>query len=243
MFDPAQYQQTIDKISGKLQDIPKRASELEVRAQQLASEWYIPEPLAEFILYLSDQFVKLAKEVIDLVVEIMEGVEAPFWLYQHSYTWETIRGLATGVAADINPAELGSTADWKGTAATAYTQAITPQSAAAARLGALADKMSTNLSTCAAGGFAFYVAVLALLVAFASAQIAAAAATATGAGAPVGILGSLTSGSFTFGTMVTFVGAFATFTGIQAGNLNALHGEAVDGTAFPHGRWPQAVNI
>lgn len=243
MFDPAQFQHTLDKISGKLEEIPRKASELELQSRQLANAWYIPLPVAEVIMWITDEFVKLADIVIQIMVEIMEGQYAPFELYSNSYDWETIRGILSGVAADINPADLGSTANWKGDAATAYTQAIGPQSSAAAQLASLADKMSSTLSTCAAGGFAFYLAALGLLVAFGAAQAAAAAADATGVGAPPGLLAAFADASGTVQALLAFFGAFSVFAGIQASNLNSLHGNAEDSTGFPHGRWPRAVNI
>ncbi len=238
MFDATQYSQISDRITGKLAEIPKHQESVQAEVLRLANEWYIPSWLAESIVYLGEKLWELANWAINLLNEVIEGLGAPVMFWETAYKWESARGIFTGVAAELNPASLGSTGDWKGAAATAYTTAITPQSAAAARLGASSDKVSGALQACAVSGLAFYAGVLLLVAQFVMSQIAAAAATATGVAAPVGLLASLSSGAFTLGAIVALVGTLSALLGVQASQLSTIHGEAEDGTAFPGGHWP-----
>ncbi|SEK23823.1 hypothetical protein [Streptacidiphilus jiangxiensis] len=243
MFSVAQYEHAVDKITSKIPEVSQHAEDLRTRINHLLQEWYIVPPVSDLIAWAASEFIKLVEDVLTVMADILEGAPAPIAFWQNAYQWENLRDTASSVAADVNAATLGSTGEWKGASATAYTQAITPQSAAAARLATLADKTSGVLTTCAAAGLTFYVAVAALLVAFISAQIAAGAAASTGAGAPPGLLVALASGGFTYSTILTFLAALTALVAAQSTQLDSLHGEAMDDTAFPGGRWPVATNI
>ena len=156
---------------------------------------------------------------------------------------ESVRGSATGVAADVNLSTLGSEGTWTGAAATAYTRAIATQSAAAARLGSIADKVRGLMVSCAETGGAFYVVLLAQAVQAQCASVVAVAATDTGVGAPAGLVAGLGGSAAALTVVVALVTAMEKFAEGQADALAALQNEATDQTAFPFGHWPKAVNV
>ena len=243
MFNPSQFHETVQRISSKIPDVQHKASQIDIDSVRLANEWYIPEPIARLIIWLKDELIKLAEELMNMMTQVMEGIEAPITMWEDAYKWETVRGIASSVAADVNPSSLGSTGQWTGDAATAYTNAIGPQSTAAAQLATIADSTASSLQSCAEAGLAFYIAVALVVAQFIAAEITAAAADATGVGAPAGLAAGLGAAATAVGVLVALVAAMGTLIGTEASQASTLHGLAMDSTAFPSGRWPVAANV
>lgn len=243
MFSATQYEHAIDKIRRKIPEITQHTEDLQSKINRVLQEWYIVSPVSDLLAWLTSELIKLAEDVLEFIAAILASATAPIRFFQHAYQWESLRGGATTVAGDVNAASLGSTGDWGGAAANAYTQAIAPQSAAAAQLATLADKTSSALSICADAGLAFYVTVAGCLVAFISSQIVACAAATTGAGAPPALFVSLASGAFTYSTIVGALGALLALVGSQEMQLSTLHGQVLDNSAFPGGHWPVAAKF
>ncbi|MFC1402373.1 MULTISPECIES: hypothetical protein [Streptacidiphilus] len=243
MFSPSQYQEATSKLGEQPRILHLHASELEVKAQHLADEWYIPEPVAEVILELVSRINTTTEQLISMFEDALESIGAPWSMWENHHGWQSLRGSATGVAANVTPSTLGSVGSWTGAAATAYTQAIGPQSAAAARLGSIADKVQGLLASCAEGGALFYLGLLVEAVQLLFAYGVASAATATGVAAPGGLVVALGGSAAVLTAVVALVSALTNFAKGQADALSDLQNEAVDQSAFPFGHWPKAVNV
>jgi hypothetical protein len=243
MFSLSQYQEITAKLAENPHSIRLRQTELQVKAQRLADEWYIPEPVAETIIEIMNLINSSIDQTMATLELALDAVTAPWTMWEKHDGWQALRGTATGVAADVNLSTLGSTGSWTGAAAAAYTRAIPPQSAAAARLGSIAGKAQGVLAMTAITGLVFYAAVLAEVVQVSIALVTADAATDTGVGAPAGLLVALGGSAKCAATLSSLVAALLTFLGAQALALSDLQSEAAEMTAFPFGHWPQAVDV
>lgn len=236
-----QYRQVIDSIYSGLGELSVKIQQVGPVAETAANRWYVPPATAEAIIWLGDKMIELASAILAKVQELIAGAYAPAMMFKYAWEWQDIRILATGVAGELQPGALSVDRRWTGDAADAYVGAITPQSEAAARIGAISDKTAMALTVCAASGLAFYVAVGIILVKFivamATAIVALGSVVFSWAGA--GLI--VEEAAVNTGLIIGAITALVALLGAQATQMSVLHGEAGDGGVFSGGRWPTAV--
>ncbi|WP_035845898.1 hypothetical protein [Kitasatospora azatica] len=241
-FTMAQYQATLDQLSAKMGSISDHLQTVPAKAQSAADHWWIPDPIAEAIIWFGKQIIEMGTQILNTLKDLVEGAAAPIYMFIHGYEWESIRGQASGVAGEIQPNVLGSTGEWQGPAATAYTKQLAPQATAATSIATIADKTSTSLYLCAGAGLIFYLALAAVAAKFFLVVMASIAALASGVFSWAGFLALLEELGVNTTVILTAVGALSALLTAQATQMGTLHGLAVDKAAFPGGHWPVAVN-
>jgi hypothetical protein len=108
-------------------------------------------------------------------------------------------------------------------------------------VGAIADKTAGSLTTCAAAGLIFYVALGVIVVKFILATITAIAALGSVVFSWAGAALIVEEAGVNTGMIIAAVAGLSAVLGAQASQMAVLHGEASDGSAFPGGRWPNAT--
>jgi len=100
-----------------------------------------------------------------------------------------------------------------------------------------------GLTVCAAAGLAFYVALGVIVFQLIASLVAAIAAVGSIIFSWAGLAMVVGDAGITTGMIIAAVTALAALLGVQAQQMVALHGTAVDDTAFPGGHWPVAANL
>jgi len=237
-FSEAQFHAAADKIDSGLSDLSGKIGQIRPTAESAVDHWYIPGFVADAVLWLADKAISLAKAIWDKITELLKGVAAPVYFFQYAFDWEDIRGLATGVSSELNPAVLPAGKHWKGAAADAYSKIVPQQASAATRIGTIADKTAVALGICAAAGLAFYLALGIILVKFIVAMVGVIVALGSIAFSWAGVALAVEEAGVNTGLIIAAVTTLTAVLGAQAQQIATLHGEAVDASTFPGGRWP-----
>jgi hypothetical protein len=240
-FSTAQYDATINKLSAGLTDLSAKLKEVGPTVQAATSRWYVTQSVADDLVWLGNKILELGSWVLHKLEELLKGAAAPVTFFFTARDWEDARGLATGVSGQLKPELLGVGRVWHGTAADAYVKQIKPQSDAAARVGTIADKTATALYTCAVAGLAFYVALAVILIKFIAATITALAALGSLVFSWAGAALIVEEAAVNTGMIIAAVSGLVAVLGAQASQMVVLHGEAIDASTFPAGRWPNAT--
>ncbi|WP_035286688.1 hypothetical protein [Actinokineospora spheciospongiae] len=240
-FSEAQFQAAVDKINTGMNDLSAKMGEILPAARAGVNHWYVPDFVADMVIWSAEKAVSLAKSIWDKIVEVLKGVAAPVYFFKYAFDWQDVRGLASDVAGSVKPEALTGTSAWHGSAADAYRKNIPPQGAAATRVGTVADKASVALGICAAAGLAFYIAIGVILVKFIVAMIAVVAAMGSVAFSWAGVALAVEEAGVNTGLIIAAISALTAVLGAQAQQLVALHGEARDNSVFPGGTWPDPV--
>jgi hypothetical protein len=171
----------------------------------------------------------------------LKGVAAPVYFFNYAFDWEDIRGLANGVTGQLKPEAMAAANSWTGPAATAYKGIIKPQGDAANKIATISDKTATALQICAGAGLAFYVAIAAILVKFIVAMVTAITAlgSAVFSWAGAGIV--IEEAGVNSAMIWSAIALLTTALGAQAQQMIGLHGEAIDNSSFPGGKWPDPI--
>lgn len=130
LFNEAQFQAMAEKINSGLSDLSGKIGQIRPTAESAVDHWYIPDFVADAVLSLADKAISLAKTIWDKIVELLKGVAAPVYFFKYAFDWEDIRGLASGMSGELNPAVLPAGKRWKGTAADTYAKIIPLQGSA-----------------------------------------------------------------------------------------------------------------
>jgi hypothetical protein len=240
-FDRAEYQRIADSLVAGADDLHGLLARVPGAVGAGLAAIDAPAPVRHAIAWCADELVSLTAGALDTIVELLRGAVAPILFFDTAYRWETVRGTATGVAGTLDPAHLPATGAWSGEAAAAYARVVKPQGDAAARVGAVADKVALTLVAGATAGLTFYVAVGIILAKLIAAIVAALAAFGTAALSAAGIAIILEEAAVTPALLTAAVSALVAVLGTQAAQLVILHGEAADTAAFPGGSWPAAT--
>ncbi|MBF9071651.1 hypothetical protein [Streptacidiphilus fuscans] len=240
-FSEAQYKSVVNDLTSGLGDLSAKLATVPGKTSAAANRWWIPEPVAEAIVWCGNKLIELGEWLLKNIKELLEGAVAPVYMFIHGYQWESIKGIANSVSGNIQPSVLGATGSWQGDAATAYGNEITPQSTAAASIGTMADSTSTALYVCAGAGLAFYIALGAIVVKFIGALATAIIALGTAVFSWAGLLIVVEEAGVNTGLIGAAVAGLLTVLGAEANEMGALHGTAVGSTAFPLGHWPVAI--
>lgn len=201
----------------------------------------VPPPVRDTVRELGDWMVTTGRAVLQKVEECVRGIDAPVVYFQDAYQWGTVRGTAGGVAGQLRPDVLAAGWLWHGRAAAAYQRATALQDAAAVRLTTLADKTESAVGLVAISGATFYTALGVILVQAAGTLLAAAATVPVGPLALAGWVAAAADLAVTQSAVIAACTALTASLAVQAEKVAAIHGEAVDTTAFPGGHWPDPV--
>lgn len=237
-FSETQFQAVVDKMNSGLSDLSHKIGKIRPTGESAVDHWYIPDSVADAVLWLADKAISLAKTIWGKIVELLKGVAAPVYFFAYAFDWEDIRGLASGVSGELTPAVLPAGKRWKGAAADAYFKIIPLQGNAVARIGTIADKTAVALGICAAAGLAFYVALGIILVKFIVAIGGVIAALGSVVFSWAGVALAVEEAEVDTGLIIAAVATLTAVLGSQAQQMVALPGEAVDNSAFPGGHWP-----
>ncbi|RAO30109.1 hypothetical protein ONO86_05662 [Micromonospora noduli] len=112
--------------------------------------------MADSILWLGRETVKVSREALDFLIDLMKGgATAPIFMFKDAWDWMDVRGSASGVASALTEQHLVvDNSDWSGKAREAYVSSVASHADAASRITAIAATTSGHL--CAAAGAAFY---------------------------------------------------------------------------------------
>jgi hypothetical protein len=240
-FSVAQYEAVISRLDAGTQTLGAKIPDVAAAANAVLADWFVPGPVKEAVKWLAEKIVEIAEWVWNKIVELLKGAAAPVYMFEYAWAWQDIRGTATGVASELTPAVVGISQDWQGAAADAYAKAVAPQTAAAAQIGSIAGQTATSLTLCATGALTFYVALGIIVAEFIAQLVAAVVAIGSIVFSWAGLAMVAEDCGVNAGMIWAAVGTLAALLGTQASQMAALHGQAVDHSAFPGGHWPQAT--
>lgn len=242
-FNPAQYEAVINKIKSAISSIEQKLPELAAKANQVLGSWYmdfVPASVKNALKWAVNELIHIGETVLHDAEQALKGVAMPIYLFEYAYKLQDIDGIATGINGSLSVANV-TPKGWSGKAATAYSAVISPQAYAANQIGTISNNASFSLEACAAAGLAFYLSVGVIVVLFLATLISSIAIIGTGVFSAPGLAMLVGDCSVTQGM---FIAAAATLTGLlgtQLSQMVALHGQAVNGSYFPNGRWPVAT--
>jgi hypothetical protein len=237
-FSQAQYQAAVDAINSGMSDLSGRIERVMPAAGAGTDHWYVPDFVKDAVMWLAEEVATMATSLWHTIAELLKGAAAPVLFFFDAYEWQSVRGLANGVAGELSPTVMPSAQHWTGAAEQAYAAIIPPQATAASRIGAISDSTATALTVCAVAGLAFYLTLGVILAQFAIAMIGVIAALGSVAFSWAGV--ALAVGEVS-GISALITGAVVTLLGVltaQSEGIVSLHGQTVDNDAFPGGRWP-----
>jgi hypothetical protein len=238
-FSLAQYEAVIDQINSGLTTFEGNLAKIKPAAHQATSHWWIDPVSRESLTWIADKTVEVGTKILDWIKDLLKGAVAPVLMFIDGVHWLDVKGDAAGVATDIAAQKIvQGSSGWSGDAADAYTAAAGRQADAAGRLASISGTTANTLLALAGAGLAFYLALAAVLVKLIIASAAAIAAFGSAVFSWSGAAIVLEeAGTDTAAIWVAF-GVITTFITAQVGAMAALHGETVDPSSFPGGRWP-----
>lgn len=237
-FSQAQYEAAINRLTSGLNDLSVKIGQIPAAANAAMNQWYIPQAVADAIRWIAEKLVNLLTGMLNTIKDLLKGAIAPIRMFMDSFAWQDIRGVSSGVSGRLKSTALQVDDVWKGTGRDAYVNIVPPQSNAADRIAKIATSTHATLTICAAAGLAFYVALGVIVVKLIAAAIAAIAAFGSAVFSWAGALIILEEAGVNTGLIIAAVGALTALLGAQAAQMGSLHGEAVDASMFPGGRWP-----
>ncbi|MGW1744930.1 hypothetical protein ACWCRD_04775 [Streptomyces sp. NPDC002092] len=241
-FSSAQYEAITAKLSSGMQDLSAKLNQVGPTAESTANQWYVPNPVADALIWVSHKLVELGSWVLNKIKELLEGVGAPAAMFFYAMDWQShVRGPASSVAGETAPEALVAPKHWSGDAATKYTASVKGQPTAATQIETSADKIATGLNICAAAGLAFYVALAVILAKYIATTVSAIAALGSVVFSWAGAAAIVGDTSVNAGLIWAAVAALVALLGVQAQQMTTIKGESVDNSTFPGGHWPDAL--
>ncbi|MFE5124840.1 hypothetical protein [Streptomyces sp. NPDC056669] len=239
-FSQTQFETLIEKIQDKLEKLTKDLVTFGNKINGAVDHWYVPSPVAKAVVAAANKLIEFVNRILKKIGHFLEGVVAPVILIIDAISWKGkgIHGDATTASSSTQKFNLQAPKEWKGEGADAYTNAVFPQSGAAAQVGTNANSIADILNTAGAAGVAFYGAIALFLIQFIPAMGVAIAASATVVGAIPAAIAAVGEG---VAGWLLITGAVATLLGVLGDQLKALgdlNGQANDNSAFPNGHWP-----
>lgn len=242
-FSTAQYEAVMQKLDSGIRELSAKLAEVGPTANSAASRWYVPQPVAEALIWSAGKLVEIGSWILDKIKELLKGSVAPILMFNYAWEWQgSVRGVASSVAGELQPEALRATRSWKGDAADAYAAATKSQPIAATQIETSADKIATALTICAVAGLAFYVALGVIVVKFIAATITAMVALGTAVFSWAGAALIVEEAAVNSGLIIAAVTTLSAALGAQAQQMATIEGEARDNSAFPGGHWPKATN-
>jgi hypothetical protein len=241
-FNEEQYRAAVEKIEKGLTDLDGKIQQIPGVANAAVSNFLMPDFVRDAVIWLAEKTVAILSSVVKKIVELLKGAVAPIYMFKYAWEWQDIRGVATGVVGDLRPEALSVGRHWKGPANDAYTKAIKPQSDAATKVGTISERTATSLTVCAAAGLAFYVAIGVIVVKFIAAAVAVIAALGSVVFSWAGLALVVEEAGVNTGLIIAAVAALTALLGAQASQMAVLHGESIDNSVFPSGKWPKSTS-
>ncbi|WP_067656006.1 hypothetical protein [Nocardia harenae] len=199
---------------------------------------------------LLDEFARVMVEVstwlLDKLIEILKGALAPYFMYRLSGEWSEVRSTVTSTQSTLDANNLPAVRLWKGAAQQSYFRTATTQSAAAGKLGDIADKTRTTLLVAAGAGLAFYIGMALIVKQFLTALAIDIGLLAAGFTAIGGFADFLKTTGITTAQVTAAVTAIGVIVSNQATALRDLESLAADNGTFPddaQGKpgWPDSL--
>jgi len=240
-FSKAQFESLLAEISAGIDDLSSRLEQIEPAAVAAADRWYVPDTVADAIIWLGRETVAVGRKILNFLKDLLKGATAPIFMFMDAWAWMDVRGSASNIASSLSEQHLVvDNSDWSGKARDAYVSSAASQREAASRISTIASNTSDCLLYCALAGTAFYTSLALVLAKLVAAAIAAVAAFGSAVFSWAGAAILLEEAGINTAIITTAVGALTGFLGAQAYAMVKLHGEAVDNSTFPGGRWPSA---
>lgn len=238
-FSKAQFEGLLADIGAGLDDLSMRLNQVEPAAIAAANRWFVPDFLAEEILWLGRESFKVGKEIFDFLVDLLKGATAPIFMFMDAWDWMDVRGSASAVGSALSSQHLVvDNSDWSGKARDAYVNSVASHSDAASHISSLASSTSNHLLLCAGAGAAFYTTLAVVVAKLITATIAAITAFGSAVFSPVGAALILEEAGVNTAIVWAAISTLSAFLASQASTMVTLHGEAVDNGSFPAGKWP-----
>lgn len=240
-FSKAQYEAVIADIRTGMDDFAGKLDQMIPVATAAVDHWYVPPHVQQAVLWLASETVEIGRQMLELFIDILQGATAPVFMFFDAWSWMDVRGAASGVSGSLSGQNLVvDNSDWSGRGRDAYVSAADAQSQAAERVGSIAGSTSGHLVACAVAGSAFYVTLAAVIVKLVAAAVAALIALGSAVFSWVGAGIVLEEAGVDTAIIATAIITLTAFLGAQATTMISLHGEAVDVSKFPEGRWPSS---
>jgi hypothetical protein len=244
MFSQAQFEATIQEIRDGMTEFEGNLDKMVPAATSATDHWYVPDSIGDALVWLAKETVTWGKQFLDWLVELLEGVAAPVYMFIDAWRWTDIKGAAIGIAEALSAQNLVvDDSEWSGKARDAYVAAAGAQAAAAGRVGSIADKTMAVLLTAAAAGLAFYLALALVLVKLVTASITALAAFGSAVFSWAGAAIILEEAGVNTTIVIGALAALTTCLGAQVNAMVNLHSEAVNPSNFPGGHWPKPNTV
>jgi hypothetical protein len=241
-FSEEQYRAAIDKIRSGLTELNAKIQQIPGAANAAVANPDMPQAVRDAVIWLTKKMVDILTAIVNKIIELLKGALAPIYMFRYAYGWQDVRGMSSGVVGNLRPEALRVNRYWTGAASDAYNRAVKPQSEAVAKIGSIAERASTSLNVCAAAGLAFYVAIGVIVVKFIAAAVAVIAALGSIVLSWAGLALIVEEAAVNTGMIIAVVAALTALLGAQASQMAVLHGEAIDTSAFPSGRWPESTS-
>lgn len=239
-FSIAEFQAAIDKVNQGMDDISAKMQELPQAANSAIDHWYIPDFIADAVIWLCEKIMDLAQQIWAKIVEVLKGVAAPVYFYMYSQDINAMSASAQGVVANLADGQLAKSSEWKGDAADAYKNEVSSQRDAAGELSTIMDSMAGSLTASAVAGLLFYVGLGVIIVKFVLAMIAAVAAFGSAVVSWAGAALIVEEAGVNLAAIGILVSTLLALLGDQVKEMLSLQ-QAASSDKFPHGAWPKAI--
>lgn len=235
----SQYQSVADQLQSGVVKLSQKSAELRPTAKKAGDKWYIPQKMADAIVWIAEKLEGVVKWVLEKIEDALKAILAPATLFMKSLDWmNDIKPPASTVQGHTDFKALKAPLQWEGSAATTYTNAVRGQSSAAGRVSAIAESVSMSCAICAGAGLLFYISLAAIVVKLIAATVAAIGALMTGVGAPVAAGIFLEEAAVDSTAVWAAVGGLSAALGTQVEELLRIKSETQAPSDFPGGRWP-----
>ncbi|PVG84788.1 hypothetical protein DDE18_04130 [Nocardioides gansuensis] len=239
-FSIAEFQAAVDKINQGMDDISTKMQEIAPAANAAIDHWYIPDFIAEGIIWLAEKTIELAQKIWDKIVEVIKGIAAPVYFFQYSQQLNDVASSADSIEANLADQLLIQADEWSGQAADAYKAEVPPQRNAAGELGTIAEAMKSSLIWAAVAGLAFYVGLGVIIVKFIAAMVAAIAAFGSAVFSWAGAALIVEEAGVNIAAIAALVTTLLALLGDQVKEMGSLQ-NAASSDKFPYGKWPVAA--
>ena len=235
-----------DALGQKLNAIPGQANSavqaIFTMVNNALGQAWLPSWVADWIKPILAKLVELTKALLQQLGELLVGFFFPVIALVIANDWNAeVKNPVNQVSGVVSDANLHVGDYWQGSAATAYTNAVTAQTGAMTEVAAIIDDVKSRLYVLASALFFFYGAVATILVQWIEVMVAATAADVTGVlaifGIPIQVGETAISGS----AIATAVLLLIALVGAEAESFTTLDGRITSGPKFPKGHWPTAV--
>ncbi|MFE1173558.1 hypothetical protein [Streptomyces sp. NPDC058773] len=244
-FSLSQYQAMTHELNSGVRKLSQKQEELVPTAQKAGDAWYIPQKIADAIMWIAEKMKELAKWVLEKIEDALKAAWAPVTRFHTATDWiDKIKTPASAVQGQTDWKALQAPRHWKREASDLYLASMRGQSPAAGRIGDIADQVNSSLNICASTGLAFYITLAALLAKTIIATIAAIGALMSGVGAPVAGAIFLEEAGFNATAIGAAITAAVAVLYTQFQEMDSIKSQAQDVKDYPGppvGHWPRGT--